>query len=120
MALDRNCTNRHYLTGRLIAVIEKSNRKSLTASQMDNIYQNPSLYLAKYDENKLSYEAEKREIIDKLPADGVPEKVSPQDASRMWVGYHHQCSAMPDVEVERHTPEKVSAVRDNMIKELKK
>ena len=120
MALDRKCTNLYYLTGRLVAVVERSNGKELSVTQKDNIIGNPSLFVNKYDLHKDNMLKEKREIYELMPADGLPTKMSPEDNGRFWIGYHHQSHALPYTEVSFHQPQRVSAVANNEIKELHK
>ena len=120
MALDRQCTNLYYLTGRLVAVIERSNGKDLSVTQKDNIIENPSLYVTKYDMHKNNMLNEKREIYDLMPADGLPSTMSPEDNGRFWIGYHHQSNALPYIEVSHHQPQRITDIHDNIIKDLHK
>lgn len=95
MALDKKNDNIFYLFGRYVAVVERSNNKRFSHSQLTNIMDNTSI-LTRYDFHKANFMDLRQEIMAKVSADGWPEKVlEDSDGSRYWLGYYHQKSALP-------------------------
>ena len=90
MALDKNNKNAFYLFGRYVAVVERSNNKFFSGTQMHNI-QDDTAQLMRYDRNKLGLADVRQEIVSKLSADGWPKRVlADADGGRFWLGYYHQ------------------------------
>ena len=121
MGLDKTCNNVFYLTGRYIAIVERSNGKKLTGSQVDNLFSYPSMYMDRYDFHRGNLCDEREEILSKLPAEGFPKRTSSEQSGRMWIGYHHQHASLHEIIVEHHEPKKVECSSvDNTIEELHK
>ena len=121
MALDKKNDNIFYLFGRYVAVVERSNNKRFSHSQLTNIMDNTSI-LTRYDFHKANFMDLRQEIMAKVSADGWTEKVlEDSDGSRYWLGYYHQKSALPLFveEVKYHKPDRVSPIDSNEIEELK-
>lgn len=104
--LDKD-NNQGYLCGRLFAVLDKiqddANRQhSIKERYMNSASSTPAavfatiLNLSSHHSEKLNegsiifYEKIKREIIDKINADGFPAHLDLQDQGRFFVGYYHQ------------------------------
>ena len=105
--LDKDNNNQGYLCGRLFAVLDKiqddANRQhSIKERYMNSASSTPAavfatiLNLSSHHSEKLNegsiifYEKIKREIIDKINADGFPAHLDLQDQGRFFVGYYHQ------------------------------
>ena len=105
--LDKDNNNQGYLCGRLFAVLDKiqddANRQhSIKERYMNSASSTPAavfatiLNLSSHHSEKLNegsiifYEKIKREIIDKINADGFPAHIDLQDQGRFFVGYYHQ------------------------------
>jgi len=123
MPLDKNNKDASYLLGRYMAVVELANGKSITASQVHNLQQNPARMLPRIDRNPMKL-SDMREDIIALLDDGTWKDgaLTAVEASRYWIGYYHQKAALPMVttDVVRHHPERVEPKDDNIINELKK
>ena len=121
MGLDKNCDNVFYLTGRYIALIEHSNNKKMSGTQMDNLFSHPSMFINSYDFNKRNCIEMREEILSKLPSEGFPKRVNTEESGRMWIGYYHQHATLPEVTIEHHVPTKVECSSvNNIISELHK
>lgn len=106
--LDKENTNQGYLCGRLFATLENlQERSSGGNSNIRSRYMNAAsstpavvfptiLNLSVHHADKLDtassvyFEKIKSEIINKLPANGFPAHLSPQDQGRFMVGYYQQ------------------------------
>ena len=105
--LDKTNTNQGYLCGRLFAVLDKiqgdaNNQHSIKERYMNAASATPSsvfatiLNLSSHHSEKLNegkkrfYEKLKREIVEKISADGFPTHLNLQDQGRFFVGYYHQ------------------------------
>ena len=105
--LDKDNNNQGYLCGRLFAVLDKIQEDANNISSIRERYMNaasatPSavfatiLNLSVHHSEKLDggrriyFEKLKREILDKVSADGFPTHLDLQDQGRFFVGYYHQ------------------------------
>ena len=105
--LDKDNNNQGYLCGRLFAVLDKIQEDAYNISNIRERYMNaasatPSvvfatiLNLSVHHSEKLDggrriyFEKLKREILDKISADGFPTHLDLQDQGRFFVGYYHQ------------------------------
>ena len=105
--LDKDNNNQGYLCGRLFAVLDKIQEDAYNISNIRERYMNaasatPSvvfatiLNLSVHHSEKLDggrriyFEKLKREILDKVSADGFPTHLDLQDQGRFFVGYYHQ------------------------------
>ena len=105
--LDKDNNNQGYLCGRLFAVLDKiqedaNNISSIRERYMNSASATPSavfatiLNLSVHHSEKLDggrriyFEKLKREILDKVSADGFPTHLDLQDQGRFFVGYYHQ------------------------------
>ena len=105
--LDKDNNNQGYLCGRLFAVLDKIQEDAYNISNIRERYMNaasatPSVVFAtilnlsvhhseKLDGGrKIYFEKLKREILDKVSADGFPTHLDLQDQGRFFVGYYHQ------------------------------
>ena len=105
--LDKDNNNQGYLCGRLFAVLDKIQEDANNISSIRERYMNaasatPSVVFAtilnlsvhhseKLDGGrKIYFEKLKREILDKVSADGFPTHLDLQDQGRFFVGYYHQ------------------------------
>ena len=105
--LDKDNNNQGYLCGRLFAVLDKIQEDANHISSIRERYMNaasatPSVVFAtilnlsvhhseKLDGGrKIYFEKLKREILDKVSADGFPTHLDLQDQGRFFVGYYHQ------------------------------
>ncbi len=105
--LDKDNNNQGYLCGRLFAVLDKIQEDANNISSIRERYMNaasatPSavfatiLNLSVHHSEKLDggrriyFEKLKREILDKISADGFPTHLDLQDQGRFFVGYYHQ------------------------------
>jgi CRISPR-associated protein Csd1 len=105
--LDKENTNQGYLCGRLFAVLDKiqydaNKQHSIKERYMNSASSTPAavfstiLNLSAHHSEKLNegsnifYEKVKREIIDKISANGFPSHLDLQEQGRFFVGYYHQ------------------------------
>lgn len=105
--LDKDNNNLGYLCGRLFAVADKMQEeagapRSIKDRFLSSACATPAmvfptiLKLSAYHAEKLSvgrnidFERIKQEILDKVPADGLPKQLDLQDQGRFFVGYYHQ------------------------------
>ena len=105
--LDKENKNQGYLCGRLFAVLEKiqedANRQhSIRERYMNSASATPAmvfptiLNLSSHHAEKLTegrnvyFEKLKREIVNRISADGFPAHLDLQDQGRFFVGYYHQ------------------------------
>ena len=105
--LDKDNNNQGYLCGRLFAVLDKiqedaNNISSIRERYMNSASATPSavfatiLNLSVHHSEKLDggrriyFEKLKREILDKVSADGFPTHLDLQDQGRFFVCYYHQ------------------------------
>lgn len=108
MALDKENKNEAYLCGRLFAVLEKiqeaANGKGTirdqfygAASRTPSVVfprlmdlSNHHLSKMKEDGKRIFFERIKGEILNSIPAEGLPAHLSLDDQSRFAIGYYHQ------------------------------
>lgn len=108
--LDKENTSPGYLCGRLFATLEYLQEKSSGINTILEKYMNAAsgtpatvfptlLNLSIHHVEKLKregqyskdyFERKKREIIDKIPADGFPTHLDLREQGRFMVGYYHQ------------------------------
>lgn len=104
--LDKKNTNVGYLCGRLFAVLDciqylANGNSSIRSGYMNSASSAPAavfgtiLALSNHHMEKIvkrkKFEELKREIMDKISADGFPAHLDLQDQGRFFVGYYHQC-----------------------------
>jgi len=95
MALDKNSSDRSYLIGRLVAIIQTANKQApqrLPALVMVNPKEKLSYWFSETSKTikNTQYEKDWLSIIDKF--NGFPSKLNIFEQSRMWIGYYHQLS----------------------------
>ena len=105
--LDKENKNQGYLCGRLFAVLEKiqeeaNGQHSIRERYMNSASATPAmvfptiLNLSSHHAEKLTegrnvyFEKLKREIVNRISADGFPAHLDLQDQGRFFVGYYHQ------------------------------
>lgn len=90
MALNKENTDQFYLLGRFWAVVEMSNGERFRATQVDNLFLNPTKIWA-MDLNKNKNMELRQEILALAPDDGWPERMlTPSESGKVWLGYYHQ------------------------------
>lgn len=122
MPLDKNNKDASYLLGRYMAVVELASGKSLSASQVHNLLQNPARMIPRIDRDPKKLSDMREDIIALLDGSWKDGALTATEASRYWIGYYHQKAALPMVttDVVRHYPDRVEPKDNNEIEELKK
>ncbi len=107
MGLDRDNTNKGYLIGRLIALVEAvANVPEQFASKCIT---NPLQKLSPFLRDGLSDGGEAIDVYSRIG--DLPGFLTAEDACRAWIGYHHQRGAMASEEIRSQIGQRIAELR---------
>lgn len=110
MALDKNCKATPYLTGRVIAVVERYAGDKFGPGTLTTMISHPqhsvSVFLRYVDKDDAYYQ--------ELQNTELPATMTPLEQGQVWVGYYHQKEAYDREETRGRLGQRIAEIRKSI------